>query len=198
MTLYHLRKPAGPGHSRDGVEGMLVSAINEATAKSIASRYFNGDGGWSGATATTIAEVVDTTDLMLVGWTFTIRIEGGAAQTVDPFETSYTAIATADSYAEIAAALVALLAANTDTAHAAFAAPTLTISSIADGIGDATVTITVTPPADEYEGAAKGVTGVLTVSHHEGIAAAALDADFAAAGSVRPTVLIAGNEATGI
>lgn len=144
MALYLLELPKlGGGSRHDDVGAMVVEADSVADARLLASAQFAGDSNWSDATATTIATGV-ASDWQ--GFTYRVRIGGGAAQTVEvDVSTTGGAAATIDG---IGAALVTALNATPDIANALYtgATNTLTAAAIADGIGDATLTLEVTPP----------------------------------------------------
>jgi len=126
-------------------KNLVVAAETAADAKVFAASHFNGDGSWADATATTVAAGTLGDAASMLGYTFKLTIRGGAAQTVDPITVSAVGTGT-DNLGAIAALLVIALNATADIANAAYAAPNLTLSSIADGIGDATVTFNVFPP----------------------------------------------------
>lgn len=165
MGLFLLELPEKGGGSRvDGVKSMVVEADDAADARELASAQSNGDSDWVDATATSITAGVASDYL---GFTYRVRIEGGAAQTVLVDE-SYVGIAS-DTVDLVGAALVTALNGTTDIANAAFVTPTLTCASIADGIGDATLVVEVTPP-----GAATPIAQMVGTVVDQGIAAAVL------------------------
>lgn len=165
---------------------LIVAAASAAHAKLMAASHFNGDSSWADATATEIAAGTLDDDASMLGWTFEITIQGGAAQTVDPVTVSTVGAGTDDLDA-IAADLVTALNATDDIANAAYAAPNLTVAGTDDGIGDATVTLRVTPPSGHTNtNLASLVSGTIT---HEGLAAAALAIALVADTVTTPKVL---------
>lgn len=146
MALYLLKNVSPSARTS---KQLVVQAATAADAKVMAASHFNGDdGSWADATATVLTATTHDTAASWLGWTFNIQISGGAAQTVDPI-TATTVGAGSDDLDAIAADLVTALNAATDIANAAYSAPNLTLSSIADGIGDATVTLQVFPPSGD-------------------------------------------------
>ncbi len=165
---------------------LIVQAVNAADAKVMAASHFNGDGSWADATATVLTATTLDSDASMLGWVWTITITGGAAQTVDPIVATTTGAGTDDLDA-IAADLVIALNAFADIANAAYAAPNLTIASIADGIGDAAVVVEVFPPSGETKTSlAALLTGAIV---DEGIAAAVLTLALVADTEATPSVL---------
>jgi len=187
MAFYLL---TNPGAKNSKAKALVVQAESAADAKTVASSYFDGDSGWSGATSVALTGTTLDAASCLSGWTFKIIIRGGAAQSVDPIVISHTASGTDDLDA-VAADLVTALNADADIANAAYSAPDLTISSIADGLGDAAVTFHAYPPASEL--AATDVDlGALFVGAggitDEGIAAAVLEIALVADTESKPKV----------
>jgi hypothetical protein len=166
---------------------LIVQAVSAAHAKIFAAAYFDGDGSWADATATTLtAGTLDDAGTM-TGYVWKITIRGAAAQT-SPNETltaQVTGAASADLDA-VAAQLVTALNALNLIANAAYSAPNLTLSSIADGLGDATVTVEVYKDSVSKANIAALYTGTIT---HEGIAAAALVVALVADTVATPAVL---------
>ena len=184
MGIYLLKNDAGKNITK--TKQLVVQAEAAADAKVFAASHFNGDASWADAVATTLtASTLDAASSM-VGWVWTLTIYDGAAQTVDPLTVTYTGAGT-DDLDDVAAALVILLNATADIANAAYAAPNLTLSSIADGIGDATVKINVTPPSGDTN---FDLSTLLYASiTDEGIAAAALVIALVADTEALPAVL---------
>ena len=164
---------------------LIVGANNAADAKTFAVSHFNGDSSWADATATAIATSTLDASASMLGWVWKISIAGGAAQTVDPIDVTYTGAGT-DDLDDVAAELVTLLNA-TEIDNAAYAAPNLTLSSIADDIGDAEVVVKVTPPS----GNTKTDLNALFVASitDGGIAGAALVVALVADTEILPAVL---------
>lgn len=128
-----------------GADSMVVFAADATAAKEIAAAKYDGDGAiWSAATVTEIVADAD-----FEGWTFKISILSGLGTGNDePGTFTYTGTATNNTIDEVAAQLVILLNAHADIANAAYNATTnvLTVAGAADGLGDQTVEMTITPP----------------------------------------------------
>lgn len=183
MAIYLLKNKAAK--TVKNTRQLVVAAASAAHARIIAGAYFSGDGSWAEAEATTLASGTLDDASTMTGFIWKLTISGGAAQTVDPLTVSVTGAAAADLDA-VAAQIVTALNAAADIANAAYAAPNLTISSIADGIGDATVQVEVYKDSVSKTNLAALYTGAIT---HEGIAAAALVLALVADTTVTPAVL---------
>lgn len=167
---------------------LIVAAEAAADAKVVAASHFSGDASWASATTTAIAEETLDAASSMVGYVFTLTIFDGGAQTPadDPLTVTYTGLGT-DDLDDVAAALVILLNATTDIANAAYSAPDLTLASIADGIGDATVHFVVTPPSGDTS---YDISSLLYATiTHEGIAAAVLEIALVADTEAHPEVI---------
>lgn len=164
LILLELLPERGGATLVDGVKSMIVEADSAGEARELASAQDSADTPWADATATTIAAGVASD---YEGFTYRVRIEGGAAQTVlvDVSEIG----AASDAVDDIGDALVIALNATADIAAAAYATPTLTCAAISDDIGDATLVIDVTPP-----GASSPIAQMVGVIVDQGIAAAVL------------------------
>ncbi len=153
-------------HLKNGKNKMVVSAETAAEAKLLAKsdNTLPSDAAWAAATATALAHVTD-----LAGWRARINISL-AGVTVE--EVTVTAVTVGD-FDSIGALLVIALNATTSIANSAYATPNLTISSIADGIGDHLVTVSFLPPttADDPTIVFGSLFGAIV---DEGIAGAAL------------------------
>jgi hypothetical protein len=165
--FFHVALPeSAKTHLTDGKDKLIVSAESSAEALLAAKAYLNlpSDAAWAAATATALAHVTD-----LVGWRARINISL-AGVTVE--EVTVTAVAT-DDFDDIGGDLVTALNATTSIANAAYATPNLTISSIADAIGDHKVTVSMLPPVtwDDSTIVFSSLFGTIV---DEGIAAAAL------------------------
>lgn len=154
----------------EGKRNVVVFAEDAAAARLAAPSAFNNQLGrapyWDALFAgATVTENVARADLEGAIMRVTI-----SAPT--PIDLSYTGIA-ADTVDDMAAAMVILLNADAQIANAAYdGGNLLTCASIADNIGDATVTCTMT-----LEGSTlSGFVGTIT---HEGIAGAALTVQLA-------------------
>src|ERR1043165_5379797 len=117
MALYLLQRD---GISKvDGVKAMVVEANSSTEAKALANSWVDGDGGWSGATVTTLS-AGQSADME--GWKYRIMIGKTPAFTVghpDVVDVEYTAIAS-DTVDSIGDALVVLLNATSQIAGAAY------------------------------------------------------------------------------
>lgn len=185
MGIYLLQNTAA--RSVKSTRQLLVQAETEADAKVMAASHFNGDGSWANATATALTASTLDADASLLGWTFKIVVTGAAGQTVDPIVASTVGAGTDDLDAVAADLVTALNATEID--NAAYAAPNLTVSSIADGIGDATVVLEVYPPSgNTTANLAALFTGAGGITH-EGIAGAALVIALVADTEATPVVL---------
>lgn len=183
MAIYLLKNRAAK--TVKTTRNLVVSADSEANAKIFAGAYFSGDGSWADAEVTTLASGTLDDAATMTGFIWKITIRGGAAQTVDPITVQVTGAAAADLDA-VAAQLVIALNATADIANAAYAAPNLTLSSIADGIGDATVTVEIFKDSVSKANLAALYTGAVTDG---GIAGAALVVALVADTTVTPAVL---------
>lgn len=185
MAIYLLKN--ADAKSAYKTNQLVVAAETAADAKVFAATHFGGtDSSWADSTATALAETTLDASASMLGYVWTIVISGAAGQTVNPIEVTTTGTGTDDLDA-IAADLVTALNAETDIANAAYAAPNLTLSSIADGIGDGTVTVIVHPPSgDTNANLASLFTGTITDG---GIAGAALVVALVADTEITPTVL---------
>lgn len=170
MPAYEVKVDDQTGATfKNGHDVMTVFAEDGDDAKACAGGHFDGDssGSWANATAT---EVIVGTDLSPVTdslgnvSTFVLKVTITGEDTNEHFE--YPCVS-ADSYADAFAAMVILLNTNADIANAAFAGDVLTVSGIADDIGDHTLTATF-----EYGGVA--IPSFLGVVVHEAISAAVL------------------------
>lgn len=154
---------------KNGHDTMAVFAADGPDALALAGGHFDGDseGAWAGATATEIAAAADLSPVAnAVGGTteFSLQVTIKGPDLSQTFR--YVAIA-ADSYADVFAAMVLLLNADPSIAGAGFAADLLTVSNVADDLGDHTLTATFT-----YGGV--DIPTYLGAIVHEGIAAAVL------------------------
>lgn len=186
MALYLLKNLTAK--TVKGANALIVSAESEALAKTFAGAYFNGDSGWGGATAVALTEGTLDDNASMLGYTWKVSLRGAAAQTGDNafLEATVTGSGTDDLDA-IAAKIVTALNALPLIANASYSAPNLTVSSIADGLGDATVIVKVYGPSgDTSVDLSSLFTGTIT---HEGVAAAALVVALKADTVAKPAVL---------
>lgn len=180
-----------PSTAVKATKQLVVVAEAAADARVFAASHFNGDSSWADATVTALTEETLDAASSMVGWSFNLVITGGAAQTPadDPVSVTHVGAGT-DDLDDVAAALVILLNATTDIANASYSAPDLTCASIADGIGDATLIMTVTPPSGDtkYDLSAL-LTGAGGITH-EGIAAAVVEIALVADTEAKPEVVV--------
>ncbi len=170
MALYLLKNLTAK--TVKSANALIVSAESAALAKTFATAYFNGDSSWAGSTSVALTEGTLDDSASMLGYKWTISIRGAAAQSANPLLEAVVTGSGTDDLDALAAKLVTALNALPLIANAAYAAPNLTLSSIADGLGDATVTVKVTSPSgDTSVDLSSLFTGAIT---HEGIAAAAL------------------------
>jgi len=129
-----------------GGDAMAVFAADATAAKEICSAQYDGDGSaW--ATDATVTELVQDADFN--GWTFTVDVfDGLGAGGNEPGSVSVVGDATDTTVDEIAALLVTALNALTGIANASYngTTNTLTIAGAADGLGDQSVQVQITPP----------------------------------------------------
>lgn len=189
MAFYYLTV-AGGGQKK--ANAMIVSAATEADALVIAGvKHVNDSGGWSGATATLLADVASSDDDALDGWVFEVTIFTPAGAILE--QVSATGTEANDTIDAIAALLVIALDATSSITASDYTGQLLTVAEIADGIGDHTLTVTVKPPVVNVEGVQANqpaaIPGYIDTIVDEGIAAAVLTVEFPVDGYVRPTVL---------
>ena len=154
---------------KNGHDVMAVFAEDGPDALALAGGHFDGDseGAWAGATATEIVAAADLSPVAnAVGGTteFALQVTIRGPDLNQSFR--YVALA-ADSYSDVFDAMVLLLNADASIAGAGFAADLLTVSNIADDLGDHTLTSKFT-----YGGV--DVPSYLGATVHEGIEAAVL------------------------
>lgn len=182
MALFLLQNLAAI--SVRATKNLIVAAETAADARIFAATHFNGDSSWADSTATALSEETLDASASMLGYVWKIVISGGT-QTEDPIVVTTTGTGTDDLDA-IAADLVTALNAHAEIANAAYAAPNLTIAGVADGMGDASVFITVNPPSGNTNADVSFLYGTIT---HEGIAAAALAVALVADTETKPEVL---------
>ena len=186
MSLYLVKNNAAGGKTVYANNALVISAADAAGAKLIAADQYPGDAAWSDATATALTESTLDANGSCVGYTFTVIIRGGAAQVADPIEISVTPVTPTDDLDDMAAAMVTALNAHAEIAGAAYAAPNLTITDIADDIGDASVEFIVKRTGGEgTDLGGEFYTGITD----EGIAGAALVVALVADTVVEPQML---------
>lgn len=168
----------------DGVKGAIVDADTAAIARALVAGQYPGYGDWAGATVTDLASLVAAD---LSGYRYEITISGLNPGDPDVVSVSHTgaAAATVDT---VGTALAVALNAHALIAGAAYVGATnvLTISAIADNLGDRSVGVAVYAP-----GSGVPVTGLYDTIVHNGIVGAALTVhlvDMTVIGKVLATV----------
>lgn len=148
MATFKAELPSGlPGLSlKNGVNVLLVEAVDATDAAALVAGHqlAQDDALWANATisawppaAADLSPVVNPDTGQTNSYVFTLAVTGAHVGTY-----THTAAAGED-LDDVMAALVVLLNADAAIAGAAWASPTLTLSDIADNIGDAVVTPTV-------------------------------------------------------
>ena len=176
--------PTKSGHTLpEGANAMVVFAEDATHAKEICSSRNPGDGAaWT--TDGTATEVVQDADW--VGWTFEVSVLGGLGGGGNEAGSAIAVGTVGDNTIdEIAALLVIACNALTGIANSSYDAATniLTIASIADGLGDQTVQVKITPPGGDSE-----VPALVGTIVDEGIAGAVLTLVLPADTAVIPIV----------
>lgn len=150
MSVYSVKTDPNAASPRfNNTDACVVQANSTAEAKALAKATADGDsnGLWAGATVADLA-----TPVALEGWVFQIEVN-----TDIPVDVSVTGDSndTLDDVCAklVTALLVAVGTAIAGTAHSSYNSTTnvLTISTIGDGIGNMTITTTVTPPAGLFQ-----------------------------------------------
>jgi hypothetical protein len=129
----------------NGNNVMIVEAESAADAKTLAQGHFSGAGGdvWAAATATQVAVGDDFSPVTNeVGEVRSYKLDVTIAGDDTNASFSYTAVDD-DAFDDIFDAMVILLNAHADIAGAAFGSNSLTVAETSDGIGDHTVTATL-------------------------------------------------------
>ena len=186
MSQYLCKNNATGGKSTYAANALIVQAADVAGARLVCADKYPGDAAWSDATVTALADTTLDADGACFGYTMKAIIRGGAAQTADPIVITATSIVATDDLDALAAVMVIALNAHAEIAGAAYAAPNLTLTDIADDIGDAAVTFEV------YDGNGQGVdlgSEFYTGITDEGIAGAALVVALVADTVVQPKVV---------
>lgn len=152
--------------SRDGVKGAIVAAENSTDAKALLKALHGDDvdAGWDNATYTAMAAEAD-----LNGWSLNVSVISAAGVVLA--DETVTGDGTNKTVDLIAALMVTALNGTASIANASYNATsnTLTVASAADGIGDAHIAVSMTPPGSSV--AVPGFVGTIT---DQGVAAAAL------------------------
>ncbi len=173
MPLYMVRMAdEGGGTKIGGYNTALVSADNATIAKSVAAARFANGGDvaaqWTAAVATELASPAS-----LMGVTWRVLVQDPADDSVVA-DVSHTSLTTED-VDDAGAALVILLNATASIANSSYASNVLTISSIADAIGDMRVSVFCNAETVRHPEAI-AVAGVWSTIVDEGIAGAVLQA----------------------
>jgi hypothetical protein len=160
---------ASTGPTVDRVNALVMWAEDATDAKALAKAYRTGDSdaAWAAATVTQIVAGAS-----YVGWRLRVVVANPTTlAVVGDVTVTGAAAATVDDIGDLMAA--ALIAADIGCDNAAYATPNLTISSIADGLGDHIVTVEFLPPVAwlGYDVPIPSLVGAIV---DEGAAAAAL------------------------
>lgn len=142
MSLFLLTIPAGSVTKFDK-RALVVEADDAATAKAYAEAVHPGP--WGAVTPVT----VETAAATLEGWVCRVRVgpdPTGGPGLPDAVDVSVTG-GVGDDWDEIAADLVIALNATSLISNASYLSPTLTVAAIADGIGDHSIRVEMTPPS---------------------------------------------------
>lgn len=155
-------------HLKNGVNSILVWAEDATDAETLAKACHDfgaSDAAWAAATYTLCAAGAN-----FLGWRLRIKVQGATG--VDVTVTG-AAAATVDDIGDL---MVIALNATTPIANSAYATPALTISSIADGIGDHKVYAWFLPPlaSTTWPDPTVSLAGAMGAIVDEGIAAAVL------------------------
>jgi len=179
-----LNREKGGKTLTEGADAMVVFATDATEAKEICAAKYQGEGDlWTSANST-VTEIVQDADWD--GWTFKFDILDGFGVGADePVSFSLTGDATDNTIDEIGAALVTLFNAHADIANAAYnsTSQVLDVTGVADGFGDQTLVVTITPP-----GGFSGIPSQVGTIVHEGIAGAVLSVELPADAAVIPIV----------
>jgi hypothetical protein len=147
MPMYKAELPSGlPGLSlKNGTNVLLVEAVDATDAAALVAGHqiAQDDALWANATITALlassdlSPVVNPDTGQTNSYVFTLVVSGAHVGTY-----TYTA-ADGEDLDDVMAAMVILLNLDGAITGAAWASPTLTLSSVGDNIGDAVVTPTV-------------------------------------------------------
>lgn len=173
MPSYLVALPAGmPGLTlANGHDRMVVEAATEADAIAAAQGYYKGPAGdvFSSATAAEITVATDMSPVVndsgeTVPYKLTVTVAGADVNATFEYES-----VEADTYQGMFTAMAAVINAHASIAGSAASSTTLfTVSSIADDIGDHTVT------ASLVLGDGPAIVSLLGAITHEGVPGAAL------------------------
>lgn len=173
-------KDSHVGHRR--ADGVIVSATNSADAIAIAKGLFSSDSpaAWADAEVTSLADVAANAPGM-AGWRLRVCILG----TTPLIDVEVVGTGANDTIDEIAALMVTALNA-TSINGASYTGQVLTVSDIADNLGDKTLLVEWYPPAAVCEEKV-AIPGLVVSKVDGGIAGAALTVTFPADTYVVPT-----------
>lgn len=185
MPTYKAELPSGlPGLTlKNGTNVLIIEAQDATDAAALVQGHAlaQDDQLWANATITELTAAADMSPVVNPDtgqtnrYVATITIAGGTVNATF----AHTAVA-GETLSDVMDAMVILLNADATIANAAWASPTLTISSIADGIGDHAVTSSFT-----YGGVdIPSLFGAIT---DEGIAGAVLE-QAVSAGVIAPSI----------
>lgn len=158
MPSYEVKLDMPGLNLMNGHNAMVVEAADATDAKAAAAMHYRNDASWENAIVTEVVAAADMSPQLdgegkLVPFKLSIEILG--PDTNASFE--YDAIA-ADSVDDMGDAMVILLNAHADITLAAYATPNLTLSGIADDIGDHTATVTLSRNGSTIAGFVGAVT----------------------------------------
>ena len=142
MTAYVVSLPSGRTMGNKNTD-VVVWAEDATMAVELAKAAYapGNETAWDLATTTEIAAASD-----FLGWTIRVQVKFAAAQTgiIDVIATGVAS----DTLDLLAAEMVTVLNGLGDIAGAAYdnATQILTVAAIGDGLGDGTITVTVSPP----------------------------------------------------
>lgn len=131
-----------PGPLVGGHRHVVVFAADATDARAVAAAASGSEAManvWKSASDSTAVELVASPDML--AYTLKVTVTGAAAQTVDPIEAEYVAVAS-DTIDLVGAGIATALNAAADIANAAYNSTTnvLTVAGAGDGLGDGTVT----------------------------------------------------------
>ena len=173
MPTYKAELPSSlPGISlKNGTNVLIIEATDATDAAALVQGHqiAQDDQLWANSTVSELTTATDMSPVLNpdtgVTNSYVLNVDIAGPDTTASFTHPVVA---GQTYAQAMAAMVVLLNANADIAGAAFAADVLTVSDIADDIGDHTVTATFT-----YGGV--NIASFLGAITHEGIAGATLE-----------------------
>lgn len=190
MPAYLLQVPPGNGRTfESGRNAAVVFAADATDAIAVAQGLSANDRNESFVGATATAIVADTD---LSAWTLRVKVLG-ASPAID-----YEVLgATGNGIDDLGTAMAVALNTDAQIAGAAYVGATqvLTVSDVADALGDLTLLVEFKPPITTHPGAI-AIPGLVASQVDGGIAAAALTVTFAADAYVLPAAYALLNDAT--